>query len=291
MVNYCRNEIISKYLKEEDQDLEHKESFRWDVNDLQKNKTLKKEVTKAVCAFLNSNAGKVVIGVDDNGNIKGIEPDLKTYNATDFRKARDLLFQDIKKEIREDLDIKIINNINMYFKSFDGKELVIIEIKPSLEPIYLSNDDFIVRDGPASVKLNGKNLGNYIYSHFCLKNTNLNRLFQNFFNLLSRKDNRELSYVLDIVLNKIGAPKVQEVLRMRLQKIEDRLITILKNDAWSLQVVRWEETLLSRFKPSRKEFSFRIPSSNEEILGEYLELIKERCEEFGLTIIKNQENI
>ncbi len=167
VVKYCQGKTISLFVGEENDYFEHKETFRWDIEEEKKNKNLKSEVSKAACAFLNCKGGKVFIGVDDSGKIKGIEPDLITYNRDDSRKARDLLFQDIKNTVREDLGTIVINSIEITFKNFYGREIVILDIKPSLEPIYHLKKDFRIRNGPASPKLEGKELGDYIYNHFC----------------------------------------------------------------------------------------------------------------------------
>lgn len=60
---------MSQFIVVENQEIEHKETFRWDIETKRKNKNLKKEVSKAACGFLNSRGGKIFIGVDDNGII------------------------------------------------------------------------------------------------------------------------------------------------------------------------------------------------------------------------------
>lgn len=168
VVKYCQEKTTSLFVGEENDYIEHKETFRWDIEKNEKNKNLKSEVSKAACAFLNCKGGKIFIGVSDSGKIKGIEQDLRTYDKNDTRKARDLLFQNIKNTMREDLGTKVINSIDITFKNFYDREIVVLNIKPSLEPIYHLKKDFRIRNGPASPKLEGKELGDYIYNHFCL---------------------------------------------------------------------------------------------------------------------------
>ena len=285
VVKFCRKKFQHQILKEEDQEIEHKESFRWDVKKGKANTDLKNEVTKAICGFLNSQGGTVVIGVDDSGKTKGIEPDLKTYDKNDKRKAKDKFHQDIKKTIRENLGTKVVNNINIFFKKFDENEMVIIEVKPAIEPIYHLDEDFIIRDGPASPKLKGKQLGNYIYTHFCLQNTKLNILFQKFYNLLFESDNKKISILLEVILDQIGSSKIQEIIQMRYSTTEEGIKILIELNEWVLTIKRWEEVKIVRMKPPKKDFSFKFPSFNKEILNEYLELLKYRCEESGISIV------
>ena len=84
---------------------------------------------------MNCKGGKIFIGVDDTGRIEGIKRDLRTYDDNNVRKAKDLLFQDIKKTMREDLGVKVINHISISFKNFFSRDIMILDIKPSLEPI------------------------------------------------------------------------------------------------------------------------------------------------------------
>ncbi len=178
VVKYCQKKIISSFVGEENDYIEHKETFRWDIEKEKKNKNLKSEVSKAACAFLNCKGGKIFIGVDDSGKIKGIQQDLKTYDRNDTTKAKDLLFQDIKNTMKEDLGTTIVNSIDLSFKNVFGKEIVILDIKPSVEPIYHLKKYFRVRNGPASPKLEAKELGDYIYKHFCLDQNIIDQLNQ-----------------------------------------------------------------------------------------------------------------
>ena len=64
--------------------LEFKSTIQWDVVQGQINKALRKQILKTIAAFLNSSGGTLLIGVEDDGNIYGIEEDLRySKNSTD----------------------------------------------------------------------------------------------------------------------------------------------------------------------------------------------------------------
>jgi predicted HTH transcriptional regulator len=64
----------------EDENLEFKSSARWDYREGQANKTLEVVIVKTIAGFLNGNGGILVIGVNDDGEVLGLEPDYKTLN-------------------------------------------------------------------------------------------------------------------------------------------------------------------------------------------------------------------
>ena len=64
--------------------LQFKSTLQWDVVQNQVNKSLRKQVTKTVAAFLNSEGGTLVIGVEDDGKAYGLDRDLaSTENSLD----------------------------------------------------------------------------------------------------------------------------------------------------------------------------------------------------------------
>ena len=62
----------------ESQTLEFKSSARWNVRAASPDKKLEHAITKTVCAFLNAEGGTLLIGVDDNGQVLGLEDDWRT---------------------------------------------------------------------------------------------------------------------------------------------------------------------------------------------------------------------
>lgn len=79
-----RSEEISAIIdRGEDNNTEFKSSIRWDHKQGKINKELEKPVLKTIVAFLNTNGGKVIIGVNDEKKIIGIEKDISTLKRKD----------------------------------------------------------------------------------------------------------------------------------------------------------------------------------------------------------------
>jgi hypothetical protein len=59
----------------ESDELEFKSTLRWDLKEGTVNKKLEDVIIKTVAAFANSDGGSVLIGVDDDGNVLGLDPE------------------------------------------------------------------------------------------------------------------------------------------------------------------------------------------------------------------------
>ncbi len=70
---------VAKLIKQkEGKSLEFKSSLLWDYKQNEINKELKKAVMKNVAAFLNTSGGILLIGIDDNRKVLGLDKDIQT---------------------------------------------------------------------------------------------------------------------------------------------------------------------------------------------------------------------
>jgi len=89
----------------ENQNIEYKESWR-------------DEYLKWICGFANAQGGTIYIGIDDAGNVVGVENSKK-------------LLEDLPNRIKNLMGV--VANVNMLTK--DGKEFLEIKVNPSSYPI------------------------------------------------------------------------------------------------------------------------------------------------------------
>lgn len=150
----------------ENDKVEFKETFRYDIKTEEKNKALKKEVTKAIAGLLNHQGGIVLIGVNDDSEIMGLSRDLSTYGEENDIKSRDNLLKDIYTTCRQQLGIRIIGLLTITYEVIEEKEIIRIEISPSDEPVFNDVDVFYLRDGPETIKLEGQKLSDYLLKRF-----------------------------------------------------------------------------------------------------------------------------
>lgn len=146
-----KNEFINSFdiddLPEEGQKLEYKATFSVDLEGTGvSEKILKEEIVKTICAFANSDGGKIVIGIDDNLNIVGLEMDLnkqRSKNKVDGFIRSIVAFVDAN-----------LSRGGAEFKGYDN-EVLIQEVKNDKnDKIAILNID-PVREKP-EVKFNGK---------------------------------------------------------------------------------------------------------------------------------------
>ncbi|HCZ12992.1 MAG TPA: transcriptional regulator, partial [Nitrospiraceae bacterium] len=99
---------------------------------------------KVICAFVNADGGKLIIGIDDKGIPIGVENTKK-------------LLEDVPNKIKDILGIipKVITERKK------GKNTLIIEVKPSYAPISY-HGRYFVRSGSTIQELKGKELTKFL---------------------------------------------------------------------------------------------------------------------------------
>jgi predicted HTH transcriptional regulator len=131
------------------------------------NKKLEYVVAKTISAFLNSEGGTLIIGVDDDGNILGLEKDFQTLSKQNTDEFELHLRQVIKKYLGENFE----KYLKISFPKIDDKEICVIKILKSGKPVFLtfeSNESFFVRIGNASIPKNRQEQSEYEKIHFNL---------------------------------------------------------------------------------------------------------------------------
>ena len=106
--------------------------------------TWRDEYLKVICAFANADGGKLVIGVDDNGNLEGVRNSKK-------------LLEDIPNKIRNKLGI--IPSVEVERKG--GKDIIGISVNSASVPISCDGK-YYLRSGTTNLELEGNELTNFL---------------------------------------------------------------------------------------------------------------------------------
>lgn len=150
-------------LNDENEKLEYKSSFKYDFKTKMANTDLKKEIVQSIVSFMNHRGGILIIGINDEKKVLGIDKDLKLFRNWDsYQLAIQNTIRDYTKSALS--DFFIIKKMEK-----NGKQLCSIYVNPSPKPIYYvdgNNEDFFVRQGNQSVKLTTKQANDYINSHW-----------------------------------------------------------------------------------------------------------------------------
>jgi hypothetical protein len=122
----------------ESDELEFKATLRWDINNARINKKLEEVVLKTVAAFANSQGGTLLIGVDDEGQILGLDYDLQSLGNPDLDgfeiHLRNLLVQNFGV-------VFINNNMEIVFPNINYREVCQINVTPASYPVIIKVKD------------------------------------------------------------------------------------------------------------------------------------------------------
>lgn len=160
IINNVEKTSIEDFIKKgETKNIEFKSSLRYCLKTLKAEKHIEHSAIKNICAFLNSNGGKLIIGVEDNGRILGLEnTDFKTFGEKDKKDAFLKHFDNlISKYFGNDLSL----NLGIEFEKVDSKSVCEIDVIPNNNgPIFLRNpeknnkEEFYIRRNASAVTLN-----------------------------------------------------------------------------------------------------------------------------------------
>jgi len=155
---------ISELLKLPESDrLEYKSTFQWDVDRNCENKELKFSVLKTIVAFLNCEGGTLVVGVENSGNIFGLEPDLSLLSNGSLDKLERTIVDWVCNHIGKNFT----QQIKIRFEAINSKDVCAIDVKKSAKKAWLQKTkekklEFYIRMSNRSEPLEIPD----IYDHF-----------------------------------------------------------------------------------------------------------------------------
>ncbi len=141
--------------------LEFKSSFRWDVRQNKMNRGLENAVLKTLAGFMNGQGGTLLIGVDDDGNVLGLEKDYETLR----KKNRDGFELAIMTAVSRKLGPEICQHLHVMFHTIEGKDVCRILVTPSHQPVFVRQDKttkFYLRTGGSTRELNIEEAMSYV---------------------------------------------------------------------------------------------------------------------------------
>ena len=139
--------------------------MRWDVQKNQVNKELQKVIAKTVAGLMNSEGGTLVIGLTDDGDIFGLEADMKTLG----RANQDGFLQALVQTLDNYLGTEFIAFVKPRFEARNGKTICIVEAEASPKPVFLRdglNREFYIRAGNTTRALDLEAAHEFIGMHW-----------------------------------------------------------------------------------------------------------------------------
>ena len=154
----------------ESQTLEFKSSARWNSHTGGVDKRLEHVVVKTVCGLLNAEGGKLLIGVNDNAEVLGIQADIGTLGSKASRDGYELLLRQL---LERSLSVPTAGIVQIGFERVDGTEVCIVTVASSGKPVFAKpleggagHIEFWLRVGNATRQLHGDDMLDYKNSHW-----------------------------------------------------------------------------------------------------------------------------
>ena len=121
---------------------------------------------KTIAAFLNTEGGDLLIGVDDDRKVLGIEHDRLDSD--------DKFMRHLTQAVRNGLGDAAGTCIDSKTQVVEGKTVCLVSCQRSPEPVYLrwkgmeksAGGDFYVRTGPGTTRLGDEDAEKYVAARF-----------------------------------------------------------------------------------------------------------------------------
>ncbi len=166
-------EELQKLLNEgESERFELKSSLRWDYREGKVNKKLEEVIVKSISAFNNAEGGYLVIGIDDDNNILGLQNDYSTLK----KQNADYFELHLRNLINSTFTVRYAaRKLIISFLTIDEKDVCIIKIAKGEYPLFLKTTDkngnkiekFYIRSGNSSQQITTlTEINNYIGARF-----------------------------------------------------------------------------------------------------------------------------
>lgn len=143
--------------------LEFKSTLRWNIREKKKDNRMGYAILKTISAFLNTEGGTLLVGVQDDGSVLGIEIDKFANDDKYLLHFSNLIQHNIGLDRSQLVSYKLVE--------LEGKKILKVDCEPAEKPVFLKLDNqenFYIRSGPSSKKLDISKAVSYINKKFDL---------------------------------------------------------------------------------------------------------------------------
>ena len=145
----------------ESEKIEFKSTLRYNLHTAKFGREIEHAALKSIAAFLNSWGGILLVGVNDNQIITGLE--------TDQFENDDKAMLHLTNMIKERMGTHFMQFISCSIEPIDSHKVMRIDVSPSNLPAFLSSNNeefFYVRTGPSTTELKPSRIYDYIDNRF-----------------------------------------------------------------------------------------------------------------------------
>ena len=141
----------------EHEQVEFKSTLRMSLTKNQIHRGVEMAWLKTIVAFLNSNGGVLIVGVDDGGDVIGYEKD-------EFENVDKYLLH-VNNRIQQHIGLEHAHCIKYALEPIEQSSVLVVECKPSSVPVFFiqgNEESYFIRIGPGSRKLSTSQVLAYV---------------------------------------------------------------------------------------------------------------------------------
>ena len=140
--------------------LEFKSTLQWDVRQGKQNKERRHSVLKTIAAFMNSEGGTLVIGVEDNGDLYGLSNDLGLVGGTNDRFQQTLI-----NLVVDSMGPSVVPYVNIRFERIGERTVCVVTVEAVRDGVFLKTakgTEFFVRAANTTRSLDPEQTHEYL---------------------------------------------------------------------------------------------------------------------------------
>ena len=147
--------------------VEFKSTPRLNLHTRARDEAITWAVVKTIAAFMNTNGGTLLVGINNDGHPVGIEPDYPFVHGRD----RDGWELWLTTAVKNALGAVAATDLSMRFSTLDDRVVACIDVRPSAEPVFASRtgeqrEMFFARLNNSTEELSGPALLSYREKHW-----------------------------------------------------------------------------------------------------------------------------
>jgi hypothetical protein len=145
--------------------LEFKAALRWDCSKGMVEEKLERHVLKTIAGFANGKGGTLLIGIDADRKVVGLQNDYASLKGDS-----DLFERHLRQSLQTQVGKAVtVLKVRISFHEISGKEVCRVDVDASSEPLFFKAgniEEFFVRSGNATIRMEGEQLVKYIRERF-----------------------------------------------------------------------------------------------------------------------------
>lgn len=151
------NDLLELVQSGEGDKLEFKSTLRYNIHTEKVDKKMENSCLKTAAAYLNSNGGVLLVGVDDDGNALSLEKD--------GFKNEDKQMLHWNNLIKAYLGAEFSQFISSRIQNLNGQRIMVVQCLPSSKPVFFARDSdeiFFIRAGNGTQPLKPSEILSYV---------------------------------------------------------------------------------------------------------------------------------